>query len=268
MRWPLDNFWVSTPYQPSHQGIDMAAPKGQPIFAPMTGTVKSVGTDTNYLGGLYVIIREDASEHYEHYMGHNSMNRVSVGQRVTEGQHIADVGATGTQVTGPHVHYQIRNSAGTLVDPTPIYNARKGGSMSTADLGFARIQAYHVAGRNGYDGRPNALAGECDADLNKNHVGVESNASVWNWYNSVEGQNYRNSVLPKVYAERESYKKQVAEVTADRNGLIVKYDAVVAENKALKEQLAQVPAADPDAVTVTKTSLWDWFKNLPFIKKG
>lgn len=40
---------------------------------------------------------------------------------------------------------------------------------------------------------------------------------------------------------------------------------LAAENKKLKEQIG---TQDPDSVTVTKTSLWDWFKNLPFIKKG
>jgi len=39
------------------------------------------------------------------------------------------------------------------------------------------------------------------------------------------------------------------------------------ENEALKKQLSEA-GQNPDSVTVTKSSLWDWFKNLPFIKKG
>lgn len=36
----------------------------------------------------------------------------------------------------------------------------------------------------------------------------------------------------------------------------------------LRKQIGTTPPSDPDSVSVTKTSLWDWFKNLPFIKKG
>jgi len=138
--------------------------------------------------------------------------------------------------------------------------------MSNTDLGLARIRAYHIAGRDGYDGRPNALAGETDKDL-QSHIGTESNADEYGWYTSQEGKVYREQTLPKVFADRDTYKKNLDQVTSDRDGLIVKLDTANKQIADLQKQLADTPAADPDTVSVSKTSLWVWFKNLPFINK-
>lgn len=63
------------------------------------------------------------ADKWEFYTGHHDRIHVRVGQRVTEGQHIADVGATG-QATGPHVHFQIRQfGGGALMNPYTVYNA-------------------------------------------------------------------------------------------------------------------------------------------------
>lgn len=83
-----------------------------------------------------------------------------------------------------------------------------------ATLNHARIIAHGVGGRNGFDGRPNALAGASDADLKKNHVGREVQDVLNGFYTSTEGKNWREKTLPKVYSERDAYKKQVATLTA------------------------------------------------------
>lgn len=134
MRWPLDSFTISQGYHADHQAYDLAAPAGTPVKSPVSGVVVSVGTDPNYYGGLFVIIRAD-SDGFKHYTGHHSRVHVSVGQRVSEGQHIADVGMTGAKtgpnkVTGNHVHYQVREAySNDLVPQTyyaPLFNAPTG----------------------------------------------------------------------------------------------------------------------------------------------
>ncbi len=139
MIFPLDKYVVTQGFypvaidgHPFHGGLDLAAPKGTPIKSPVTGTVISVGTNPKYLGGLYVIVREDDPEGLEYYMGHQSQTEVVKGQRVSEGQEVGKVGATGN-ATGPHVHFQIREkNAGALQDPNEVLK-RKGGNDMVND---------------------------------------------------------------------------------------------------------------------------------------
>lgn len=124
MRYPLDSFTISQGFHPGHQAIDLAAWQGTPVLSPMAGTVIKVGSDPKYVGGRYVIVRESYKEKLEHYTGHHSKVIVRVGDRVKEGQKIAEVGMTGT-ATGPHVHYQIRKyNYGELLNPLNVYKAR------------------------------------------------------------------------------------------------------------------------------------------------
>lgn len=133
MRWPLDNFQVTQGFylvaQPGHSvhtGIDLAAPEGSSIKSPIAGTVVGDGEDPNYIGGKYVIIREDGGRRREFYMGHMSLNEAVNGQHFNEGDEIGKVGRTG-QATGPHVHFQVRNfGGGALLNPTDVINEGNG----------------------------------------------------------------------------------------------------------------------------------------------
>lgn len=69
-------------------------------------------------------------------------------------------------------------------------------SVSVTDLNIARILAFGILGRN--QDPNNALSGSGDGDLNANHVGKETNSKVWDFYNSDEGQNWRNNRLPRL----------------------------------------------------------------------
>lgn len=86
-----------------HKGIDIAAPKGSPIYAWNSGKVTFSGVYGGY-GNLVMIDHENG---YVTYYGHNSQNLVKAGQRVTKGQKIALVGSTGDS-TGNHVHFEVR----------------------------------------------------------------------------------------------------------------------------------------------------------------
>ena len=95
-----------------HNGLDIAAPKGNRVIAPALGIVTDVRYDLD-LGRMVAI---DHGYGRVTRFGHMSRQAVRVGQQVTRGQVVGYVGSTG-QSTGPHVHYEIRIN-GIPVDPT------------------------------------------------------------------------------------------------------------------------------------------------------
>ncbi len=110
--WPTKGWLTSTfgmresPFtgrQKMHEGVDIAARTGTPIFATADGIVSRSETAPGY-GKLVVI---DHGYGYRTYYAHNSKLFVKVGQRVKRGEQIAAVGNTGSS-TGPHVHYEVR----------------------------------------------------------------------------------------------------------------------------------------------------------------
>ncbi len=112
--WPLDAYRVTsrwgsqrvlngTPARP-HYGIDLAAPAGSPIRAPADGLVTFARSGMHFEGGLTLI---------DHGQGlitaylHQSRIDVLAGQRVTRGDVIGRVGATG-RATGPHLCWRMK----------------------------------------------------------------------------------------------------------------------------------------------------------------
>ncbi|MCG7209061.1 M23 family metallopeptidase [Streptomyces arenae] len=97
-----------------HTGVDFVVPTGTPVKAVGEGTVVTAGWGGAY--GNQVVIRL-ADGYYAQY-GHLSALSVSAGQTVTAGQQIGLSGATGN-VTGPHLHFEIRTTPdyGSDVDP-------------------------------------------------------------------------------------------------------------------------------------------------------
>lgn len=124
--WPLPgHMGISSPFgsrthpirrtQEHHTGIDIPAPAGTRIVAAADGVVRLAGWNGGF--GITVII--DHGDGYSTLYAHNSRNRVAVGQSVTRGQHIADVGTTGVS-TGNHLHFEIRRN-GVPVNPMPYF---------------------------------------------------------------------------------------------------------------------------------------------------
>ncbi len=95
-----------------HTGLDFAAPEGTPIHAIANGTVTEMGSAGAY-GNRTIVTLEDGTELW---YCHQSAFGVQQGQKVTAGQVIGAVGSTGN-VTGPHVHIEVRPGAGDPVDP-------------------------------------------------------------------------------------------------------------------------------------------------------
>ncbi|HSG07657.1 MAG TPA: M23 family metallopeptidase [Longimicrobiales bacterium] len=85
-----------------HEGVDISAPKGTPIFAAAKGRVVRAGWVVGY--GLTVEI--DHGFGYTTLYGHSSKLLVKRGQMVSRGDVIAQVGSTGI-ATAPHLHYEV-----------------------------------------------------------------------------------------------------------------------------------------------------------------
>lgn len=95
-------------------GIDIAARTGTPVHAPATGKVLDVRWSE--AGGLSIWIRHGPKT--QTYYAHLSCVMVGRGQRVVQGQPIAEVGSTGNS-TGPHLHFSVRRE-GQWVNPLPV----------------------------------------------------------------------------------------------------------------------------------------------------
>jgi murein DD-endopeptidase MepM/ murein hydrolase activator NlpD len=94
-----------------HSGVDFAAGVGTPLYATADGVVTHAGWQSGY--GRLVKIQHEFG--IETRYAHQSRIRVKVGQRVSRGQHIGDMGASG-RVTGVHLHYEVR-VGGKAVNP-------------------------------------------------------------------------------------------------------------------------------------------------------
>jgi murein DD-endopeptidase MepM/ murein hydrolase activator NlpD len=95
-----------------HEGIDVSAPTGTPIFAAAKGEVIRAGWVVGY--GLTVEI--DHGFGFSTLYGHASKLIVQVGDEVTRGDVIAQVGSTGI-TTAPNLHYEVKID-GVAQDPS------------------------------------------------------------------------------------------------------------------------------------------------------
>jgi len=95
-----------------HGGIDIANSYGTDIVAADGGEVVYSG----WMSGYGYLVEIDHGNGYTTYYGHNSSLEVSVGDKVYQGQHIAEMGSTGRS-TGNHCHFEVRLD-GERQDPT------------------------------------------------------------------------------------------------------------------------------------------------------
>ncbi len=100
----------------AHSGIDYAAPTGTRVKAAADGTVAVAGWQGGY--GHVIILQHQGQ--YSTVYGHLSTfaKGLRQGQRVSQGDIIGHVGATG-MATGPHLHYEFRFN-GVQRDPLRV----------------------------------------------------------------------------------------------------------------------------------------------------
>ena len=92
----------------NHQGIDIGANEGTPIYASMDGVV-TVSSEEGEYGKHIDITNGDVLTRYAHC----SKLLVKEGDKVKQGDKIAEVGSTGNS-TGPHLHFEIRRDNRTI----------------------------------------------------------------------------------------------------------------------------------------------------------
>ena len=95
-----------------HEGVDLGAEVGTPIYAADNGTVTYAEFNN---GGYGYMVKIDHGNGLETYYAHCSELLVEEGQIVAKDDLIAKVGNTGRS-TGPHLHFEVRQD-GTPVDP-------------------------------------------------------------------------------------------------------------------------------------------------------
>lgn len=109
-----------------HFGVDVAAPTGTPVMAPADAVVTLVQPDMYYSGGTLIM---DHGHGLSSTFIHLSRILVSEGQRVRQGQAVAEVGATG-RATGPHLDWRV-NLFETRLDPALIAPPRPASAASS-----------------------------------------------------------------------------------------------------------------------------------------
>ncbi len=127
---------VTTDFIPGwHVGIDLASPRGTPIYASHSGVVVYAGDNLIGLGEMVII---DHGDGMSTVYGHLDNRFVDCGEQVRQGQHIGAMGDSGNS-TGVHLHFEIRendvpvnprsyiefseavNDEPQIVPPTPLY---------------------------------------------------------------------------------------------------------------------------------------------------
>jgi murein DD-endopeptidase MepM/ murein hydrolase activator NlpD len=101
-----------------HDGIDIAADRGQPVFATAEGQVASAGYSGDY--GNLVVIKHSFG--LETRYGHLLRSAVRAGQPVHRGDVIGFVGSTGRS-TSPHLHYEVWLNS-RLINPLRLLSTR------------------------------------------------------------------------------------------------------------------------------------------------
>ncbi|MDO5477972.1 MAG: peptidoglycan DD-metalloendopeptidase family protein [Clostridia bacterium] len=98
---------LTSPFGPRwgrmHNGIDVGAPNGTPMYAADGGTVIYSG----WMSGYGYLVQIDHKNGFTTYYAHCSALHVKVGDKVNQGDLIADMGSTGNS-TGPHLHFEVR----------------------------------------------------------------------------------------------------------------------------------------------------------------
>jgi murein DD-endopeptidase MepM/ murein hydrolase activator NlpD len=120
--WPVQGRIIGTfgsgPGGTHNDGINIAAPAGTPVLAADAGIVAYAGNELRGYGNL-ILIKHDNG--YITAYAHNSSLLVKRGDRVTRGQQIAKVGATGA-VSEPQLHFEVREGV-RVVDPNQFLPA-------------------------------------------------------------------------------------------------------------------------------------------------
>ncbi len=118
-RWPLTSVQITSGFGSrngnDHEGVDMKAQTGTPVYASSSGKVLYSGSKLAGYGKLIVLKHESG---LSTVYAHNSNLMVRPGTWVKQGQQIALSGNTG-RTSGPHLHFEIRRGV-RAIDPREL----------------------------------------------------------------------------------------------------------------------------------------------------
>lgn len=118
----------------NHQGIDIPAPRGTPVYAVKNGRVTFSGVQGGYGETIEINHGGGLTTLYAHLQ--EGTRKVRVGQNVKRGDTIAGVNSTGVS-TGDHLHFGLKNN-GSFVDPAPwLQGAEAQAGSGTVDASGA-----------------------------------------------------------------------------------------------------------------------------------
>jgi murein DD-endopeptidase MepM/ murein hydrolase activator NlpD len=107
LRWPMRSGTLTSGFGPRngtfHDGIDIAAPEGTPIYAARGGRV----IYSDQIPGYGNIVILEHAEGLSTVYAHNQKNEVAQGDVVRQGDEVSRVGQTG-RTTGPNLHFEVR----------------------------------------------------------------------------------------------------------------------------------------------------------------
>jgi murein DD-endopeptidase MepM/ murein hydrolase activator NlpD len=132
-----------------HQGLDIDAKMGDPVFASAPGQVVEVGH--NPILGNFVVV--DHGQGYQTVYGHLSKASAHQGQLVQGGAVIGAVGNTGRVYPGPggdgsHLHFAVRKN-GKLIDPRLFLGGANPSHPATNTLGLSAKETRFTTSRPG-----------------------------------------------------------------------------------------------------------------------
>jgi murein DD-endopeptidase MepM/ murein hydrolase activator NlpD len=126
---PLPGAWVSAPYGPmknpwaegeiiQHRGIDLAIKLGTPVLAAAEGVVEVANEKYEPSPGSGTVVILNHGDGVKTVYTHLGPLSVQAGDRVEQGDTVAEVGLTG-KTTGPHLHFEVWKQ-GSHVDPATV----------------------------------------------------------------------------------------------------------------------------------------------------
>lgn len=127
-----------------HTGADIAAAVGTPVVAARPGVTAHVdySKTSKAFGSKQLVVRcDDGTEDFYAHMS----SRVGAGIRVAAGDRIGAVGKEGTNVTGPHLHFERHRKQGfwkcdNCISPQPSLNFKAEAGAAPAEAGGGLVK--------------------------------------------------------------------------------------------------------------------------------
>ena len=104
-------------------GLDYNCAIGESVWAADRGIVVAASNNPNCGAGKNITIRHRDGSQTIYF--HLSQVFVGNGQRVKQHEPIGKTGNTGTQTTGPHLHFALKDKHGKFVDPEKVFRKEK-----------------------------------------------------------------------------------------------------------------------------------------------